>query len=182
MTGAGAGALPRRLSRAIAAFALAAALAGCNAMPPPNLRSPNVVFSDFGLSDIGFERVKFVLTVEADNPNDVDIPLTNVRFDLALLGQPFAEGAVDRDRITLPRRSTKQIPIEFTVPTSRLLDVARVAKTGDFARLTYRLSGRANWGESSLTIPFERSGDLDIFRKLRELLGLGLSAPHARTS
>ncbi|HVL56258.1 MAG TPA: LEA type 2 family protein [Burkholderiaceae bacterium] len=165
-------ALARWLRAAIAALVAAVAIVGCSALPPPDLKPPTVSVSDLQLADLGLERVRFVITVQAHNPNRVDLPLNNLRIDLSLLEQPFAHGAARDPRLTLAREASRDIPIEFEVPTARLLDLARAAWSAE-SRLTYQLRGSANWGDTAIVIPFERRGEFELLRRLRELMRIG---------
>jgi LEA14-like dessication related protein len=166
---------PSAIARLAApAFAAACLLSGCNALPPPDLKTPRIAVSDVSVRDLGLSELRFAVTVRADNPNDVEIPLSNLKFDLDLLGRPFAQGAADDARLRLPARATREVPIEFTVPTARILDLFAAARSAGLSNLSYRLKGSANWGSSPFSIPFERSGNLDALARLRELLPLPL--------
>lgn len=145
--------------------------AACGMLPPPDLKSPKLDISDLSVLKLGLSELRFGLTLRADNPNDVDLPLSNLRFDLELLEQPFATGVVTESKVVIPRRGTKDVPVEFTVPTSRLLDLLKQVPRSDFAKLSYRLRGGAAWGWSGFPLSFEKRGDLDALRSLRELIG-----------
>lgn len=162
----------RRLLAAAGALAALAALPACSALPPLGLRAPRLSFAGLSVPRVGLDEIEFVLTVIADNPNEVDVPLSNLRFELELFGLPFAAGAARDPRLTLPGRGTRQVPIAFRMPTSGLLDLASRARSEGSGRLEYRLKGSANWGNSPFTIPFEKTGDLEALRKLRGLLRL----------
>jgi LEA14-like dessication related protein len=164
--------LPDRVRALFATLLAALAVAACTAMPPADLKPPTVSVSDLELAGLGMERVRFVITVQAHSPNAVEIPLNNLRIDLSLLDRPFAQGAARDGRLTLPREATREIPIEFEVATVRLLDLARSAWSPD-SRLTYQLRGSANWGDTAVLIPFERRGEFELLRRLRELMRLG---------
>ncbi len=69
-------------SRLLPAILLTCLLNACSALPPANLQPPEVAVADLALADIGLERLRFLVTLDAINPNDVDIPLTDVRLDL----------------------------------------------------------------------------------------------------
>lgn len=160
----------RRLSLAAAALP---ALAACSSMmPPPDLKTPKLAFGGLSVPRIGLSEVDFLLTVIADNPNDLEVPLSNIRFDLDLFGQAFASGGTREPTLTLPRLGSREVPIEFTVPTSRLVElISRVRRNG-VERFEYRLRGSANWGSSPFAIPFEKSGDLEALRQLGKLFRL----------
>ena len=154
----------------IAATGAVALLAGCNALPPADLEPPRLRFSDFRIDELGLSEIRFVLAVDTENPNRVEIPLRNIDFALDLLGQPFADGTVLDRAVTLPALGERTIPVQFTVPTSRLLALLRGLRTAEPAQWSYRLSGSATWGWSGLPLRFDRSGDLEMLRELGELL------------
>lgn len=154
----------------VAAAALASGLAACNVVPPLDLRAPKLEVADVSILDVGLSQLRFAVVVRADNPNDVDVPLTDLKFDLDLLGRPFASGIAAEPRLVLPRRAARDVPVEFTVPTIRLVElVGRLTGSG-WINLSYRLKGNATWGSGFIPIPFEKSGDLDVLRRLREVL------------
>jgi LEA14-like dessication related protein len=161
----------RRLLGACVALPGLAVLAACSTFPPPGLKPPKLSFAGLAVPAIGPSEIEFRLTVAADNPNDVELPLTNLQFELDLLGRPFATGGAREGAITLPRQGARLVPIVFTVPTSRLLDLLSAVRGGDAGRFEYRLRGSANWGDSPFKVPFEKSGDLEALQRLRKAFG-----------
>lgn len=154
-----------------AAGALAPWLAACSVVPPLDLRAPRLEVADLSIVDLGLSQLRFAVVVRADNPNDVDVPLTDLKFDLDLLGRPFASGIAAEPRLVLPRRAVRDVPIEFSVPTARLVDLVGLLTRGGLGNLSYRLRGNATWGSGFFPVAFEKSGDLDVLRRLREVLG-----------
>lgn len=154
----------------LAAAGVAALLAGCHALPPADLKPPRLAFSDFRIEELGLSEIRFMLAVDAANPNGIAIPLRNIDFGLELLGRPFADGSVLDREVTLPALGTRTIPVEFTVPTARLFELLRSLRSAGPAQWSYRLSGSATWGWSGIALRFDRRGDLDVLRELDELL------------
>ena len=159
-----------RIRRLLAHFALLL-LAACGSLPPANLQAPEVGVSDLTLTDIGLDRLRFQVMLETINPNDVDVPLTNIRLDLTVFDIALANGTVVERQVTLPSRGRQQVPVEFTVPTSRLLDVLERFRAGNWDNFSYRLAGHANWGNTPFGVPFERTGNLDILKRLSIIFG-----------
>ena len=153
-------------------FFAAILLVACNAIPPINLKSPELSFSDVSIGDIGLSKVKFVVTVNAQNPNDVDIPLSDMKFNLALMDSQFASGVATESNTVIPKKGFKAIPIEFTVGTSQLIDMVRKLNIKDLGNFTYKLDGSARWGSGPFSVPFERKGDLQALKKLSDMLGV----------
>ncbi len=169
------GALMQRAQRWIGVTALvliaSVALTACNAVPPLNLKSPDIAFGDLSVSDIGLSQIKFVVTVNADNKNDVDIPLTDMNFDLSLMDQSFAKGVAKETNTVIPKKASKSIPIEFTVGTSKVIDLIKKVSASDLSNFNYALKGSAKWGSGPFAVPFERKGDLKALKSLADMVG-----------
>lgn len=157
---------------AIGGIIAAVLLVACNAIPPLNLKSPELSFSDISVGDIGLSKVKFIVTVNAQNNNDIDIPLSDLKFNLALMENQFASGVVNETATVIPKKGSKAIPIEFTVGTSQLIDMVRKLNIKELGNFTYQLNGSAKWGSGPFSIPFERKGDLQALKKLSDMLGV----------
>lgn len=156
--------------RMLLAATVACVLAACNALPPADLKAPRLRFADFDLVELGLSEIRFVLAVDTENPNDIDIPLRNLDFAIELLGAPFASGTAFDRAVTLPALGARTVAVEFTVPTSRLIALLREAKLAEPARWSYRLAGSATWGWSGVPLRFERRGDLEALRELGRVL------------
>jgi LEA14-like dessication related protein len=167
---AGRPAPPRR-----AALALLAAVAGAAAcgglLPPPGLEPPTVAFTDLGIDSVSLDRVRFTVRIAARNPNPIDLPLSNVRVDLSLFGQPVAQGTVSEQRFTLPAGGARELPVAFTVATADLRAMLGRLVRSPSSDPVWEVRGSAHWGSSPLAIPFQRRGDAESLRKLRERLG-----------
>lgn len=150
--------------------AAACVLAACNAVPPADLKAPRLRFADFDIVELGLSEIRFMLAVDTENPNDIDIPLRNLDFAIELLGAPFASGTAFDRAVTLPALGARTVPVEFTVPTSRLISLLREAKLAEPAQWSYRLSGSATWGWSGIPLRFDRHGDLEALRELAKVL------------
>lgn len=162
------------LTRRIVALAGVLALtlaAGCASLPPVNLQSPEVVLADIGITEIGLSEIRFEVVIEARNPNDVDVPMTNIRADLDLFGVPFATGVAPVGTIYLPKRGVQYVPMVFRVSTLRVLDSVKLARGMDWSKFSYRVRGTANWADSAVTLPFGRDGSLEVIKRAIEVFG-----------
>ena len=165
-----------RPARRLALAGLAAALAGLSAgacgniLPPRDLKAPTVSVAGLAIDSISAERARFTLRLATRNPNTVDIPLSNVRLDFALLGQPLLSGAPVEESFTLPAGSEREVPVSFSVATADLRALLGRLLSGPAAESTWELKGSAQWGSWPLPIPFSRKGDLRSLGRLGELL------------
>jgi LEA14-like dessication related protein len=163
----------RRFVAALVAGACGLSGTACGALlPPANLVSPTISFSDLSIESASLDRVTLAVTVLAGNPNAIDLPLSDVRFELSLLGQSVAQGEVTEKRFRLPAKGSLALPLRFTVATADLRSMLLKLALGAPADSVWALQGTAHWGASPLPIPFERRGDADSIRRLlRERLG-----------
>jgi LEA14-like dessication related protein len=145
-----------------------ATMSACGMLPPANLQPPRVAFMGLAINEVGLDRVRLTVRIEADNPNAVDIPLNDVRFALAVFGEPLATGSLGEPKVTLPARGRRELPIEFSLATSDVASVLRRAATGPWPDGVWELTGTARWGDTGFEIPFRRRGDSDSLRRLRE--------------
>lgn len=138
-------------------------------LPPADLKPPTVAFSDLSIDSVTAERVRFTVRVATQNPNTIDIPLSNLYFDLSILGRPLALGKVAEQRFVLPAGGQKDLPLSFDVATADLRAVLARMISGPMPETVWELKGTVNWGASPLPLPFSRRGDASSLRRLREL-------------
>lgn len=144
-------------ARTILPVVLAAALAGCTlATDTP----PSVDVLDVHLVGMGLMEQQLTTTLCVTNPNANEIAFRRLTVALDLSGSPLASGASDLP-MRLPPLSSRAVP--FTVLTTvrnlgpQLLGVLRGGG------LDYRIHGTVSLqGAFSLTLPFSRSGRLDL--------------------
>jgi LEA14-like dessication related protein len=162
-----------RLPAAVFAAAATFGLGACGAlMPPPDLEAPALSFSDLSLDSVTRQRVLLTLTIAASNPNPIDIPLSDLHFDIALFGQRLAQGSVPQPRFTLPAKGTLAVPVSLSIATADLRSVMSRLVRGPSSEAVWELKGSARWGLSPLAIPFERRGDVQtLLKTLREPFG-----------
>lgn len=154
-----------------------AALVGCGAIPPARILPPRIRFGDLSLEDVSAQRLRFALTVRAENPNDLELPLSNLKANLQLLGLPFADGRARESRFTLPPTASRDVTLDFDLPLGRMPDLLRALRAAPTGAIAYRVTGSTLWGDTDREIPFERSGTLDSARLLRDALGRALGRP-----
>ncbi len=146
------------------------ALSACAPLPPAKLIAPSLKFSRVELVDVGLNRMKFAIVVDALNTNSTDIPLNNLVFNLNLLGVALGNGNTKEPSVVLPQGKTVQIPIEFSTSTAQVVQVLRGANWRALEALSYQITGSAQWGNYPITIPFDRKGDLQSAQKWLEIL------------
>jgi LEA14-like dessication related protein len=139
---------------------------GCNIIPPSNLKSPDLSFSDLKVADVGLDKIKLIVTLAARNPNEVDIPISNMKFDLTLMQTNVGSGTPSTKDVLLPKGQLVNVPVEFTLSTSQVLGMLKQLKVQDLNRLQYGLKGTAQWNNGPFNIPFQRNGEFSLMKSL----------------
>lgn len=149
----------------IAVLGVAMLASGCTLLTatPPSVEVQRVELRGVGLLD---QMLGVALCVT--NPNDAALDFRRVTVAVDVAGAPLAESASDT-AVRLPPHSSTVVP--FTVVTTvrnlgpQLLGVLR---TGG---IDYRLHGTVQLtGALALTLPFSRSGRLDVLSAGQDLL------------
>ncbi len=146
--------------------------AGCASLPPPDLKAPEVSISDLSLDGIGFDTTRFSVMVEARNPNTEDIRLSDVRVDLSVVGVKLGQAELPTDRLLLGGQTQTRIPMHFSIPSSRLLEIGSSLRDGALLKPSYVLSGSARWGDSGYRFPIVKEGKIDLRERFGRLLNL----------
>ncbi|MFQ5467290.1 MAG: LEA type 2 family protein [Kiloniellaceae bacterium] len=132
--------------------------AGCAALV--EAEPPHVGVSDIRLLGGGLLEQRMELTLRVGNPNNFDLPLDGLAFDLDVNERPFARGFTNQ-AIVVPRLGEVTIPVQAT---TGLLDMmGQVLNLGTRDDLSYRLVGHAYLrGPGGRALPFEQSGRLRL--------------------
>jgi LEA14-like dessication related protein len=151
---------PARL-RGVIAGALLLLVSACAAGGDPV--PPQVRLADLRLLESGLFEQRFEIDLRIGNPNDFDLPLDGLTFDLDVNGSDFARGFSDQ-RVTIPRLGEGTITV---VATTTLIDVVRqmklLAERGDLA---YRLGGTAYLNSlARRSVPYESEGTFRLLDK-----------------
>lgn len=156
-------AMRRRLSTALLAASVATLMTGCNQMvPPSNLKAPSLSVSGLGVESITRDSLKLRVRLTARNPNTVDMPLSNLRFDVSLMGQRLVHGAVAEETFTLPAQGERDVPVVLAFAGADARDLLIRLMTKGLTEVPWELKGSARWGISPIPLAFEKHGSLGL--------------------
>ena len=145
--------------RAVSLAIVVALLGGCAAP----LQKPEVSLAGVELVGVGLVEQRLLLKLKISNPNDVDLPVKSLSFDLDLDGQPFAKGASEQP-VTIARHAEAQLDVKVV---SRLGDVLKQLNAArQNGKLGYRIHGRVELGTERpagpASVAFDRSGEVSL--------------------
>ncbi|MEM8758489.1 MAG: LEA type 2 family protein [Planctomycetota bacterium] len=138
-----------------------AILGGCSAYDAPSIRVASVEVAD--RSD---EAVVIEFTLDAENTNDVALPLKTLRYTVRINGRPVAR-VMRSGEATLRRVGTQQIVLPAAVRLSDLRDAGDDAAYEMTGRLTYVTPGEFaqrlfDVGVRRPSVRFTAEGRLDL--------------------
>jgi LEA14-like dessication related protein len=144
--------------RAIAGLLALLVLAACTQIG--ETRAPQVHVVDIRLLPGGLLEQRFQVDLRIGNPNDFDLPLDGLTFELDLNGRHFAEGFTNQ-AVTVPRLGEARVSL---AASTTLLDMmAQVLILGESAELSYRIAGVVYLrGMARRRVSYERSGSLRL--------------------
>jgi len=137
-------------------FVVVALLAACT----PRLQKPEISLAGIDLVGLGLVEQRFVLKLRIRNPNDVDLPVNALNFDVELNARHFARGVSDKP-VIIPRQGETILEIKTVSRLGDVLKPLRDAQKNARERIGYRIFGSVEL-EGFGSIPFDRSGDVPL--------------------
>jgi LEA14-like dessication related protein len=124
---------------------------------PPSIQLSNIQLGNGGL----LLNQELLIEIRIGNPNDFELPLTGLTFELEVNGQPFADG-LSNTSVTVPRLGYATVPV---AGNTNILSIFRqLMFLGKSDTITYRLHGTAYVGRLGInrSVPYERKGKLSL--------------------
>lgn len=144
------------IARALLLLGAVIAAAGCTGLR--NLESPEVVLVALRPLDSTILEQRFEVDLRIYNPNNRDLDVDGIDFELEVNGQRLARAA-GANAFLLPRLGEAETTL---IVSTSLISVARQLMALEQARaLDYRLAGRVHLGSAfGISLPFEKRGQL----------------------
>lgn len=151
-----------------------AMLAGCASL---TMKSPEVSLSSVEIREFGLFEQRLGLALRVVNPNDTDLAIEGVEFEVEVNGQGFAKG-VSNKAVTVPRLGEATLDLVAVTTLGGLLkQLGEMAKGGRDA-VEYRIRGRLH-AYGLRDIPFDSRRELKIPKWLSPPPGDRPSRPSA---
>ena len=147
--------------------ALCFGLAACAPIEEEEVLPPRISLSDLRFLKGGAFEQPVEVDLRVSNPNNFDINLEGLTFELEINESHFADGNSNQD-VTLPRLGDAKVPV---TATTTLVDLIRQALLfGESGEVRFRLEGFAyvSTGFGSRRVPIESEGSLKLLPHKRE--------------
>ena len=136
-------------------------IASCSTMPK-DFEAPRVNISDLTPKEMAIFEQRFDVKLRIQNPNDIDLSVNGMRFDIELNEREFANGMTG-ERLTVPRFGSQTVNVEvFTTLASFLRQVQDLNASGG-QKVRYRLKGTAFVDSpGTFKAPFDEKGEIEL--------------------
>jgi len=145
--------------RSIAVIVLCA-LASCSAFAP-KIETPRLSLVSVGMMSADIFNQQFRVRMHVQNPNDRDIPVNGLDYELFLEGDSFAEG-VSNQPFVIP--ALGETEFDLTVRTNFVSSIGRlVSRLNGRTQVNYVLEGKVLTDIGMFNkIPFRETGSVDL--------------------
>ncbi|MCK9363671.1 MAG: LEA type 2 family protein [Syntrophales bacterium] len=147
----------RRQTCFMAILAAALLVIGCAGL---KLQAPSVTVADLQVVEASLLAQRFVFKLRVQNPNDREIPVKGMSFEVTINDEPFARG-VSNKTATLPRLSETIMEVAAVSDLSAILRQIGALRRDGKNSVSYRIRGRLFTG-LLVDLNFENSGVLDF--------------------
>jgi len=153
-----------------AAFLVVAAilLAGCATMGA-KLESPTVSVLNVQVLSTDMFAQKFRVRLKVENPNDLELKVKGIEYEILLMGDSFAEGN-STDQFLLPAKGEAEF--DMVVTTNFVSSLGRLISRkggGKLEDVDYEIVGQISVDKGMLKkIPFNHKGVVDFTRAKRD--------------
>jgi LEA14-like dessication related protein len=144
-------------------------LAACSTMGS-KLESPKLSLVGIQVMSTDMFAQRFKVRVLVQNPNDIELPVRGLEYQIILMGDSFAEGT-STDSFLLPAQGEAEfdmmVTTNFMSAFGRLLSRVGGGKLED---IEYEISGKVYVDKGVIRkIPFSHQGTVDFSKKLQPI-------------
>jgi LEA14-like dessication related protein len=154
------------ISRVLIAGGATALLAAC-ATNMADLVPPRIQILGIQVLSTDMFAQKFKARLQVQNPNELELPVRGIDFQVMILGDRFAEG-VSNDQFVIP--ALGEAEFDLTITTSFVSAFGRLISRmggGKLENLDYEIVGTLYVDKGMMKkIPFNNKGTLDFGRTL----------------
>ena len=125
------------------------------------LEPPTLALVSLRLAEATMLEQRFDLRLRITNPNPVELPLEGLSYALRVSGVEIGSG-VARPQSRLAPFSDAELDLTLNTSTLDMIDLLRSWNRAPPEQVPYALEGRINVGRFAPSLPFARSGNVDL--------------------
>jgi LEA14-like dessication related protein len=138
-------------------FLLALGLAACSSLPL-NAVEPRVSVADVDIKSLGLFEQHFDVGLRVSNPNDFNLKIEALDFELEVNGRPFAKGLA-RSTTLIPALSSTTLRVDAIMQSKNLIEQIKTLPPVTLKEgVPYRIKGRVKTDKLFGWLPFDHTG------------------------
>jgi LEA14-like dessication related protein len=144
------------MQRSLMAF-LALAMAACSGLPF-NTVAPKVNVADVAIKSLGLMEQRLDVGLRINNPNDFDLNIEALEFELEVNAHPFASG-LSNQAVRVPAMASALLRVDTFLQSKNLIRQFKSLSQGALKDgVPYRVKGRIKTDRSSSWLLFDHTG------------------------
>jgi LEA14-like dessication related protein len=130
---------------------------------PPGIEPPKISIANIEPKDVTLFEQRFDVQLRIRNPNEEELTISGVRFEIDLNEREFAYG-MSGERVVVPRFGSQVVAAEMITGLSRLLrQFQELQKAGQSGKYRYRIKGTAFVdGPGVFRLPFDEKDEIEL--------------------
>lgn len=134
------------------------AVVGCSSLGEYKER-PRVSIAGVQVTDANLFEQRYRLQLRVQNPNQVDLPIRGLDYQVEVNGKAFASGVSDR-AVVVPRYGTALLDVEGVSTLGSLIQQLKDLDPLKQQQAQYVIRGNVRVTDRDLSLPFEHRGDV----------------------
>ena len=133
----------------------------CSAIPS-GFEAPRLTLVRLSPIDMTFFEQQYDVELRVQNPNESQLSVTGLRFDLELNDRPFANG-MSGDTVIVPRFDSETIHAKVVSTAASMIRQIQEVRRNETSKVTYRMRGTAFLkAPGRFTVPFDEQGEFSF--------------------
>lgn len=129
---------------------------------PPDIEPPKIGIVNIVPKDLAVFEQLFDVQLRIQNPNDQELGINGIRFDIELNDKEFGNGMSGQE-VRVPRFGSEVVNVEVITSLGGFLRQYQELNKSGVGKLCYRLKGTAFVvSPSSFKLPFDEKGEVDL--------------------
>ena len=129
---------------------------------PSDIEPPKITIANIAPKDVAIFEQRFDVQLRIQNPNDQELGINGLRFDLELNDKEFGNG-MSGQQVKVPRFGSEVVNVEVITSPGSFLRQIQDLNTSGAGKLRYGLKGVAFVeSPSRFKLPFDEKGEVDF--------------------
>ena len=146
-----------RLAAVFLAGSLLGGCAGAGTIDEP----PTVSLVGIKPEDIQLFEQRYRVTLRVLNPNDAELTIRGVSYEIELNGKPFGSG-VSGEPVSIPAFGDQTLSVLVLSNIARVIEQFKQYQTSQEPRISYLIKGKLSVDGALGRVPFEYEGEIDL--------------------